>query len=139
MEQDSEIANTGAENRPFCHWQGLTRFAGVWQPNCHDSVTVFRGSDLCGFAQYERAMIVQKLRGARQRIRTKVGRCEGRKAFGTRPGEAEIIQRIKELRQQGLAVDKIAEVLNAHEVKPRAGLQWYATSVYRVLKAADAL
>src|SRR5271168_3262301 len=37
------------------------------------------------FAQYERTMIVAKLRGARQRIRAKTGRCEGRKAYGTRP------------------------------------------------------
>jgi hypothetical protein len=46
---------------------------------------------------------------------------------------------MKELRKQGFAVDKIAGLLNAEGAKPRAGLQWYATSVYRVLKAADAL
>lgn len=94
---------------------------------------------LGAFAQYERAMIVQKLRGARQRMRVKTGRCEGRKPFGTRPGEAETVQRMGELRNQGLAVDKIADALNAGGHKPRAGQQWYATSVYRVLKAADAL
>lgn len=94
---------------------------------------------LGAFSQYERAIIVQKLRGARQRIRTKTGRCEGRKPFGTRPGESGIVQRMHDLRQQGLAVDKIAEALNAGGHKPRAGQQWYATSVYRVLKAAEAL
>ena len=37
---------------------------------------------LGAFAQYERAMIVQKLRGARQRMRAKNWRhCEGRKAI----------------------------------------------------------
>jgi DNA invertase Pin-like site-specific DNA recombinase len=94
---------------------------------------------LGAFAQYERAMIVQKLRGARQRIRSKVGRCEGRKPYGTRSGEAEVIERMKQLRQQGTAVDKIAEALNAQGTNPRSGHQWYATSVYRILKAADAL
>ena len=89
---------------------------------------------LGAFAQYERAMIVQKLRGARQRIRAKVGRCEGRKPYGTRPGEAEVIERMKKLRQQGMAVDTIAETLNAEAVKPRAGQKWYANSVYRILK-----
>ena len=44
-----------------------------------------------------------------------------------------------ELRGQGLAVDKIAEELNIAGAKPRAGQRWYATSVYRLLKAADAL
>lgn len=113
----------------------------VTEPDlCNDDPSrVLMRQILGAFAQYERAMIVQKLRGARQRIRGKAGRCEGRKAFGARPGEAEVIERMKELRQQGLAVDKIAEALNAHEVKPRAGLQWYATSVYRVLKATNAL
>ena len=94
---------------------------------------------LGAFAQYERAMIVQKLRGARQRIRAKVGRCEGRKPYGTRPGETEVIERVIKLRQQGKAVDTIAETLNTEGIKPRSGQQWYATSVYRVLKSANAL
>jgi len=94
---------------------------------------------LGAFSQYERAIIVQKLRGARQRVRTKTGRCEGRKPFGTRPGESAIIEHMKALRGEGAAVDKIADALNAGGQKPRAGQQWYATSVYRVLKAADAL
>lgn len=79
------------------------------------------------------------LRGARQRIRAKVGRWEGRKPYGTRPGEAEVVEQMKELRQQGAAVDKIAETLNTEAIKPRSGQQWYATSVYRALKCANAL
>lgn len=97
------------------------------------------GCHQCAFAQYERAMIVQKLRGARQHIRDKVGRCEGRKPYGTRPGEAEVIERIIKLRQQRMAVDTIAETLNTEGIKPRAGQKWYATSVYRVLKCADSV
>lgn len=93
---------------------------------------------LGAFAQYERAMIVQKLRGARQRIRSRTGRCEGRKPYGTRVGERAVIQRMRELRLQGLAVDSIAETLNADGVRPRAGQRWYATSVYRILKSKDA-
>jgi hypothetical protein len=46
---------------------------------------------------------------------------------------------MKELRKQGLAVDKIATVLNLEEAKPRAGKKWYATSVYRVLKASGTI
>jgi hypothetical protein len=38
-----------------------------------------------------------------------------------------------------MAVDKIADTLNEEFTKPRAGERWYATSVYRVLKAEDAL
>jgi DNA invertase Pin-like site-specific DNA recombinase len=90
-------------------------------------------------AQYDRAMTVAKLRGARERMRAATGRCEGRKPFGTRPGESEVVERMKALRENGLAVDKVAAALNAEGAKPRAGQQWYATSVYRILKYAGAL
>jgi len=43
---------------------------------------------------------------------------------------------MKLLRQRGLAVDKIADVINSEGIKPRAGIRWYATSVYRILKAS---
>jgi DNA invertase Pin-like site-specific DNA recombinase len=55
---------------------------------------------LGAFAHYERAMIVQKLQGARQRTCARAGRCEGRKRYGTRAGESEIIERMKALRHQ---------------------------------------
>lgn len=84
-------------------------------------------------AEYERAMIVLKLRGARERMRVKEGRCEGRKPYGFYPGESAVIDRIKGLREQGLAVDTIATTLNGDGVKPRQGQQWYPTSVARVL------
>ena len=38
-----------------------------------------------------------------------------------------------------MAVDKIAEQLNAEGIKPRAGVRWHATSVRRVLLAAYAM
>lgn len=94
---------------------------------------------LGAFAEYERKMIVAKLRGARQRIRTKLGRCEGRKPFGSRDGELAVIERMRQLRQNGLAVDTIADTLNKEKLAPRSGKQWYSMSVYRVLKATDAL
>jgi DNA invertase Pin-like site-specific DNA recombinase len=94
---------------------------------------------LGAFFQYEKTLLVAKLRGARQRVKAKTGRCEGRKPYGIVDGEAAIIQEMKRLRAGGTAVDKIAEKLNSDGIRPRAGAKWYATSVYRVLKAADAL
>src|SRR5438270_4856513 len=41
------------------------------------------------FHEYEKQMIVVKLRGARQRTKIKNGRCEGRKPYGAHPSEAE--------------------------------------------------
>jgi site-specific DNA recombinase len=88
---------------------------------------------LGAFAQYEKAMIVAKLKGARQRMRTKDGRCEGRKPYGSREGEQEIVQRIRNMRKGGLPLAAIAELLNAEKVPARAG-EWHPTSVSRVLK-----
>src|ERR1017187_7503619 len=45
-------------------------------------------------AQYEKAMIVAKRRGARQRMKAKTGRCEGRKPFGYYDGEPAILDRM---------------------------------------------
>jgi DNA invertase Pin-like site-specific DNA recombinase len=92
---------------------------------------------LGAFFQYEKTLLVAKLRGARQRIRARDGRCEGRKPYGTRPGESDVVDRIKTLRLSGMAVDKIAEQLNVEGISPRAGVKWYATSVHRVLKASE--
>ena len=90
-------------------------------------------------AQYDRAMTVAKLRGARERMRASKGRCEGRKPYGVRPGEAETVTRMRELRTIGMAIDKIAATLNAEGAKPRASERWHPTSVYRILKASQAL
>jgi DNA invertase Pin-like site-specific DNA recombinase len=85
------------------------------------------------FAEYERAMIVQKLRGARQRARAaRKDYREGRKPYGTRAGELDVIGRIRSLRKQGLAYDTIAERLNSSNIAARAG-RWHATTVSRIL------
>ncbi|HEV2202470.1 MAG TPA: hypothetical protein VGR73_21845 [Bryobacteraceae bacterium] len=61
-------------------------------------------------------MIVLKLNGARARIRAKEGRCEGRKPYGYRDGENVILERLKQLRMEGVAYDRIAATLNAEGV-----------------------
>lgn len=60
-------------------------------------------------AQYEKSMIVAKLRGARQRMKAKSGKCEGRKSFGHYDGENGIVERMKTLRGTGMAYARIAE------------------------------
>jgi DNA invertase Pin-like site-specific DNA recombinase len=84
-------------------------------------------------AEYERCMIVAKLAGARSRVRARTGSCEGRKPYGTRKGERKTIDRILSLRASGMAMDTIAETLNADGLKPRSGRFWYGSSVRNVL------
>lgn len=83
--------------------------------------------------QYEKAMIVAKLRGARERVKSKAGRCEGRKPYGYFDGEPETLQRIRELRTDGLGYDRIAERLNAEGFRGRSGGRWHGLVVNRIL------
>jgi DNA invertase Pin-like site-specific DNA recombinase len=91
---------------------------------------------LGAFFQYEKTLLVAKLRGARQRKRASSGRCEGRKRYGTTAAEQEVITRMVQLRADGMAISAIADKLNSDGIKPRAGQRWYPTSVQRVLWAS---
>jgi DNA invertase Pin-like site-specific DNA recombinase len=86
-------------------------------------------------AQYEKAMIVAKLRGARQRMKAKTGRCEGRKPYGFYDGEDAIMERMKALKETGLGYDRIAEALNDAGLKPRTGVRWWGKTVNNILTA----
>jgi DNA invertase Pin-like site-specific DNA recombinase len=85
------------------------------------------------FFQYEKSSLVAKLRGARVRMRASKGSCEGRKPYGTRGGEPQVITRILALRQAGAAMDTIAETLNAEGVSPRCGGRWHGSTVRNIL------
>jgi len=89
-------------------------------------------------AQYEKAMIVAKLRGARERIKAKAGRCEGRKPYGFFAGEAETLQRIQELRSERLGFDRIAKRLNTEGFSARTGGRWHGLVVNRILSRSNA-
>jgi DNA invertase Pin-like site-specific DNA recombinase len=83
-------------------------------------------------AEYDRRMVVLKLRGARQRMRTREGRCEGAKPYGARPGESETLQRIQTMRAAGSSFQAIASALNAEGIAPRRGVQWHPYAVARI-------
>jgi DNA invertase Pin-like site-specific DNA recombinase len=59
-------------------------------------------------AQYEKAVIVSKLKAARVRQRRATGRCEGRKPYGTRPGEAEVVALIHKLRRKPRGSERLS-------------------------------
>jgi DNA invertase Pin-like site-specific DNA recombinase len=93
---------------------------------------------LGAFFQYEKTLLVAKLKGARVRMKAATGTCEGRKPYGDRSGEREVIGRILKLRQSGAAMDTIAETLNAEGIAPRMGNKWYGSTVRNVLLRAGA-
>jgi DNA invertase Pin-like site-specific DNA recombinase len=86
-------------------------------------------------AEYEKTMLVLKLRGARNRTKAKTGRCEGAKPYGVLDGEAGVLDRIEALRASGLSYDKIAAQLNAEGVTPRRGKKWHGFTVNVILTA----
>jgi DNA invertase Pin-like site-specific DNA recombinase len=89
---------------------------------------------LGAFSEYERSMIVLKLRGARQRMKSKAGRCEGRKPYGRTPAERETIKRMKALRGGRYSYEQIAVALDSEGLPPRSGRQWNPIVVNRILR-----
>jgi len=88
-------------------------------------------------SQCEKANILLKLWGARQKMKAKTGPCEGRKRFGDRPGKENALQRMQKLRATGMGYDRIAATLNAEGVPTRtAGKRWHGFAVNQILKRA---
>jgi DNA invertase Pin-like site-specific DNA recombinase len=90
-------------------------------------------------AEYDKAVTVLKLRAARARVRLTRGRCEGRKPFGDRPGEAEILELIRKLHRKPRAGDRrscgeIADELNRRGLPTRTGRAWSRGVVWALLR-----
>lgn len=93
---------------------------------------------LAAVSQFEKTVLVLKLRAARERVRRREGRCEGRKPFGSQPGEAAALARIRQLRRQRrngrpLSVARIASTLNAEGHATRTGARWAPGTVHAIL------
>lgn len=84
-------------------------------------------------AEYDKAMTVLKLRGARQRKKAIYGKGEGRHAFGEKPGERETLDQILEWSHGGMPCELIAGNLNAGGFKSRSGKRWHRSSVAKIL------
>lgn len=85
-------------------------------------------------AEYDKTMIVIKLRGARGRVKAATGRCEGRKPYGMKDGEAQWLERMRGLRAEGAMFDRIAEELNQAGAITRYKKQWIGATVCQILE-----
>ena len=90
-------------------------------------------------AEFDRRVTVMKLRAARERTRMRGERCEGRKPFGTLPGEAETLARIRELRRKPRkgkrrSLQQVCDELNAEGRPSRTGKPWTKQVVNRILE-----
>jgi site-specific DNA recombinase len=92
------------------------------------------------FHELDKSLLVNKLRKAREQIRTEKGRCEGKRAYGSLPGEKEVIKRIRYMRRKPRGSNKrrrsyqsIANQLNIDGIRTRQNKQWTASLVYNVV------
>ena len=92
---------------------------------------------LAAVAEFDRCVIVLKLRGARERKKLATGRCEGRLGFGMKPGEQEIVDRMIVLSQMGNKPDQIAQILNSEGVETRGTKKgkspWHPSTISKIL------
>ena len=103
---------------------------------------------LAVFSQYERTCIVAKMRAARQRIKARGEKCEGRKAYGFKPEERGTLAFMKACRAEGMTYDRIARELNGREEfrdtrrgagKERLGTEWIGAVVCKILRREEKL
>jgi DNA invertase Pin-like site-specific DNA recombinase len=104
---------------------------------------------LAAVAEFDRCVIVLKLRGAKERIR-KNGRApgmknysenprlnhkaEGRLPYGLKPGEERVLEEMILSSQRGLSPEKIAYSMNYLGVPTRTGKgKWYAHVIRRII------
>jgi hypothetical protein len=79
-----------------------------------------------------------KLRAARERKRSRGGRCEGRKPFGTLHGEVQTLLRIRELRRKPpngrrRSLQQACDALNAEGLQTRSGKPWTKQVVNKIV------
>jgi DNA invertase Pin-like site-specific DNA recombinase len=91
-------------------------------------------------AEFEKNVIVLKLRAARERKRARGERVEGVKPYGHFPAERELLERMRQLRRKPAkskraSYGEIATQLNAEGHRNRAGRKWSPQMVHHVLRA----
>jgi DNA invertase Pin-like site-specific DNA recombinase len=95
---------------------------------------------LAAIAQFEKSCLVAKLRLARERIKQRFGRCEGRKPYGHYPNEQVVIARVKQLRRKPRGGERrsiytVMETLNKEGFRNRKGGLWTETHVRKLVKS----
>jgi len=120
--------------------QDLTRrgitMVSVSEPDlCSDDATRTLIRQILGaFFEYERKMIVSKLADARRRQKSKIGRCEGCKPYGTFSAELATWRQIKLFAEGGWNAGQIANWLNDNGKATRYGKRWHSGTVSKILK-----
>lgn len=85
-------------------------------------------------AQWEKSVIVLKLKAAKDKMRRETGRCEGPKPYGSEPCEAMILRYAISLKEKGHPYSHIAGSLNLSGYKTRTGKPWNKARVAHIFQ-----
>lgn len=121
--------------------RGVTLISALEPDLCSDDPSRKLMRQIFGaFAEYEKTMLVAKLKGARQRKKAATGRCEGIKPYGHNEEEREVLRVMKLQRSEGQSYDNIASWLNGEKFRTRAGqgARWHGATVAKILARQEA-
>lgn len=88
---------------------------------------------MAAIAQYDKNMIVLKLKAARQRKKVATGRCEGRKPYGYYVDEVDKLSAMRHMKSMGADFSTIAFRMNGAGMSPRINSYWSERMVKRIL------
>ncbi|MBI5518890.1 MAG: recombinase family protein [Desulfovibrio sp.] len=93
---------------------------------------------LGAIAEYDKAMLVSKLRAARERKRARTGKCEGRKGYADTEEGRAIIREVKRLRRKkpgckAIGYERIAAQLNGEGRTTLDGKAFTGATVQRLV------
>ncbi len=94
---------------------------------------------LGAISEYEKSLLVLKLRASRERQRRIKGKCEGAKPYGSNSDELKIVGYIKHLRRKPkygkpMGYLKIANRLNELGILTKRGRTWSAAQIMNICK-----
>ncbi|NQU79984.1 MAG: recombinase family protein, partial [Bacteroidetes bacterium] len=109
----------------------------------YNIISTAEGADLCGddptrklirqvmgaVAEYDKTMLVAKLRVARERVKALTGKCEGRKGYYETEQGRTVVRRIHALRRtpqtgRRRTLQKVADMLNNEGLLTLNGKKW---------------
>jgi DNA invertase Pin-like site-specific DNA recombinase len=103
-----------------------------------DPTRVLVRTVLGAIAEYEKSMLVAKLRAARERIRRSTGKCAGPKAYRELPEYVELINHIRTLYSvPGATLKVVADQLNLEGSVTMKGRPWTLVGVQQILRPTD--
>lgn len=121
--------------------RGITVISTCEPDLCSDDPTrVLMRQVLGAFAQYERSLIVNRMKAGADRARSQGRTWGGQPAYGAHrkyPGETGVVEKIRALNVEGLTLTAIAQQLNETGFKPRTGQKFYPMQIARILNQED--